>query len=120
MTQPRLVVTGEEQVIRALHELADRAADPDDVNDRLAELGLRVATDHVPTATGVLEASIEATVGKGAATLSTDVGYAPFPEFGTSTIEAEPFMGPAFEAMTAAAEPEYTDWLGGILADVQR
>jgi hypothetical protein len=120
MTQPRLVVTGEEQVMRALDELATRASDPDAVNERLAELGLRVATEHVPVLTGVLEASIDATVGKGAATLATDVGYAPYPEFGTPTAEAQPFMGPAFEAMSTAAEPAYTDWLGGILADVQR
>lgn len=120
MTESRVVVHGQAEVLAALDELASRASDPDPANERLAELGLRVAEDLVPRRSGILAASLEATVGTGTATLSTEVGYAPFPEFGTSTTEAQPFMGPAFDAMSAAAEPAYTDWLGGILADVQR
>lgn len=64
-----------------------------------AEEVLRVSVQKVPVRTGRLKRSIRKWR-SGTLTwyVGTDVGYAPFVEFGTRRMRAQPFLGPALEA----------------------
>lgn len=114
-------VTGREQVARAFEDLANKAADARAVAERMAAIGVDAARAAAPVgATGELAASITSEVGENAAELGTDVGYAPFNEFGTAYMSGVRFMGAGYGAMQDQAEQVATVWADGILADAER
>ena len=57
--------------------------------------GERTAKKACPVDTGMLRASITSNIGVLEGTVGTNVEYAPFVEYGTSTQSAKPFMKPA-------------------------
>ncbi len=65
------------------------------------EMGVRgaaiasIASDLAPVLTGALAASLDYQVGPGEVTISSDVPYAAYVEFGTSDTPAQPFLRPA-------------------------
>lgn len=68
----------------------------------LAEEVAAVARSLAPVDTGRLRESITAD----AEHVSTDVGYAPFVEYGTSVDPAQPFMRPAADGATGTQAAE--------------
>ena len=63
--------------------------------NKAAFMGERKAKQLCPVDTGMLRASITTKVGELEASVGTNVEYAPFVEYGTSTQDAQPFMTPA-------------------------
>lgn len=112
-------VTGTDEVAAAFDELAKRSGDATEVGRQLAAIGVDAAKRAAPVASGALVASIGVDeVGQTTADLGTEVGYAPFPEFGTAYIEPVRFMLAGYEAMTERAEAIATEWMSGVLGDV--
>lgn len=64
------------------------------------------AKDNVPVITGDLKNSIQYTYSDHIATVSTDVDYAPYVEYGTFTMAAEPYMRPAYQGSQDRIEKE--------------
>ena len=114
------VVEGKEQVERAFDLVAAKAADAQRLAEQLGAIGADAARAAAPSRTGELAASISAEVGTNTAELGTEVGYAPFNEFGTTYMPGVRFMGAGYGAMNDRAEQLATQWADGILADAER
>jgi HK97 gp10 family phage protein len=74
---------------------------PQLANNLLDDSAMRVERDakqRCPVDTGRLRSSIQVASGKGWRTVSTNVEYAPYVEFGTRRRGAKPFLFPAAEA----------------------
>lgn len=108
------------QVARAIASVGERASDAGKVAAELAAIGLDAARREAPRRTGTLAASLATDVGQNEAELGTDVGYAPFVEFGTVYMPGVRFIGAGYEAMKARAEGVATPWMEGILADADK
>jgi hypothetical protein len=114
-------VEGKAEVVRAFRLIEDKAADARTVAEQVAAIGVDAARAAAPVgATGNLVASIAAEVGTNGADLGTDVGYAPFNEFGTVYMPGVRFMGAGYGAMEARAEAIASKWVEGILSDADR
>lgn len=114
-------VEGKDSVARALDEVARKSADASSVARELAAIGVDAARAAAPVgATGELQASIASEVGTNDAELGTDVGYAPFNEFGTVYMPGVRFLGAGYGAMNERAEEIATKWMGDVLADAER
>lgn len=57
-----------------------------------------------PVDTGNLRASITSTIGEDEATVGTNVEYAPYVEFGTWKMKAQPFLIPAAQSVSEHVE----------------
>jgi HK97 gp10 family phage protein len=98
--------------------------------DVVADLGIAEARRLVPYDTGATYDSIVSTSGTGSGTFGfrvagstvwwTEVGaqtfYAPFLEFGTIYMAPRPFMGPAYDVMTAGLIGSVRAILGAVLS----
>lgn len=113
-------VKGEAEVARAFEHIADEVVRPTSVAQQLADIGVEAARSKAPTRTGELLGSIHAEVGVADAEVGTDIGYAPFQEFGTVYVPAVRFIGYGYGAMAERAEAIATDYLDGVLADADR
>lgn len=74
---------------------------PQLANNLLDDSAMRVeaaAKQRCPVDTGRLRSSIQVASGQGWRTISTNVEYAPYVEFGTRRRGAKPFLFPAAEA----------------------
>jgi HK97 gp10 family phage protein len=92
-------VVGGAELEAALRRLL--AEVPQLANNLLDDSAMRVeaaAKQRCPVDTGRLRSSIQVASGKGWRTVSTNVEYAPYVEFGTRRRGAKPFMFPAAEA----------------------
>lgn len=69
--------------------------------EAVTDVSVARVQDDTPVDSGCLKASIrgstEASGNELTATISTDVPYAPYVEFGTSKMAPQPFMAPTFE-----------------------
>jgi HK97 gp10 family phage protein len=113
-------VEGTAQVARAFDELASKASDASTIAQEIAAIGVDAAQAAAPSRTGELVSSIGAEVGQNGADLGSEVGYAPFAEFGTVYMPGARFMAAGYNAMAERAEAIADQWMSGVLADVDR
>lgn len=67
---------------------------------QVAEAGLEVARSLAPVATGTLRDSLHVEIGPdGSRRVATDVDYWLFPEFGTSEMDAQPYLRPIIDSL---------------------
>lgn len=69
------------------------------ITQRVAEQVAEIARDMAPVDTGRLRGSIDVQRDGNNHAVVTDVPYAPFIEFGTTRMPAQPFLGPAAETV---------------------
>lgn len=69
------------------------------ITKKVAEQVAEVAKEMAPVDTGRLRGSIDVQRDGNNHTVTTDVPYAPFLEFGTTRMPAHPFLGPAAETV---------------------
>lgn len=77
------------------------------IDQALQEAGLETEAEakmRCPVDTGRLRASIQSHPGHLETTVSTNVEYAPYVEFGTSRMRAQPYLFPAFQKASASLE----------------
>ncbi len=118
-----VTIENEGDIVRLMQTL------PADIFERVQQVlmngAVRIAErarELVPVRTGHLLASIRAELGNGEVEgetfdpvrVTADTPYASFVEFGTSRMEAEPFLGPATEEI----EPEILEEVDTILAEL--
>jgi HK97 gp10 family phage protein len=92
------------EAIEGLNEIADEII-PEAVEAALmeaAEEAMRFARSIVPVDTGTLRDSIDILEqGDDYVVIGTDLEYAAYVEFGTSRMSAQPYIGPAADAMSS-------------------
>lgn len=82
-----------------LESLMDKQVVLDRVQKAIEEGCLMIEADakaYCPVDTGNLRASIHTTIGNLEGAVGTPVEYAPYVEFGTRKMTAQPYLGPAF------------------------
>lgn len=85
---------------RKVQERLEKMVDKDKVMKELVKGGLAIEADAkklCPVRTGNLMRSIHTEKTDDEVSVGTPVEYAPFVEFGTSKMEAQPYLQPAFE-----------------------
>lgn len=85
-------------VMKQMRAEAQKAIEMAERELQLAALEIeREAKLRAPVDTGMLRGSITSTGGGSEYEIGTNVEYAPFIEYGTSKMSAQPFLSPAFE-----------------------
>jgi len=120
VTQFSAVITGDREVIGSLQRVAD-AIGGDGLMPALKAAALVVQNDakeRAPVLTGTLKRSIhiEELPQDRAVAVGTDVEYAPYIEFGTSRMAAQPYLRPALDENHGAIQREFAEAVRDIIA----
>lgn len=114
----KLLVVGIEAFKAAARNKAKRVHE--EVQRQVIESTIRIESDakqFAPVDTGRLRSSIKREIRDEAGRVYTDVEYAPYVEFGTSSTPAQPYMQPAVEAERKRIPKEFRKYLNDVIQE---
>lgn len=108
MTEYVAEVEGARELEASLDRVADSLDDMPAAGTKAGQIVKGRAASNAPVDTGALARSIYADAGPAEVIVGARERYAPFQEYGTSTVPASPYLRPALDAATGEIVAAYT------------